>query len=68
MSTELESLAASPDYRNLLAQISDTYTQGRTRAVQAVNTHMTETYWQVGATHRRIRAGRKKTRRNMARR
>lgn len=48
MSTELESLAASPDYRNLLAQISDTYTQGRTRAVQAVNTHMTETYWQVG--------------------
>jgi predicted nuclease of restriction endonuclease-like (RecB) superfamily len=47
MSTELD-LAAPRIIANLLAQISDTYTQGRTRAVQAVNTHMTETYWQVG--------------------
>lgn len=48
MSTETGNPTATPDYQNLLAQISDTYTQGRTRAVQAVNTHMTETYWQVG--------------------
>lgn len=35
-------------YLDLLQQISDTYTQGRIRAVQAVNTHITQTYWQVG--------------------
>ncbi len=35
-------------YLDLLQQISDTYTQGRLRAVQAVNTHITQTYWQVG--------------------
>ena len=35
-------------YRNLLGQISNTYTQGRIRAVQAVNTQLVETYWQVG--------------------
>jgi hypothetical protein len=32
----------------LLQQISDTYTQGRQQAVQAVNVHITQTYWQVG--------------------
>lgn len=48
MSTETQNLTGTPDYRNLLEQISDTYAQGRTRAVQAVNTHITETYWQVG--------------------
>lgn len=48
MSTDIQKLAATPDYQNLLAQISDTCTQGRTRAVQAVNRHITETYWQVG--------------------
>ncbi len=48
MSTDIQNLAASPDYRNLLEQISDTYTQGRTRAMQAVNAHITETNWQVG--------------------
>lgn len=41
-------LIASHDYRHLLEQISDTYTQGRIRAVQAVNAQITETYWQVG--------------------
>jgi hypothetical protein len=35
-------------YLDLLGQISDTYTQGRIRAVQAVNSHITQTYWQVG--------------------
>jgi hypothetical protein len=32
-------------YLDLLRQISDTYTQGRMQAVQAVNTHITQTYW-----------------------
>ena len=41
-------LSADKGYLNLLQQISDTYTQGRTRAVQAVNSHITQTYWQVG--------------------
>ena len=36
------------EYQNLFKKISDTYTQGRLRAVQAVNTQVTETYWQVG--------------------
>ena len=35
-------------YRELLQQISHTYTEGRVRAVQAVNTHLVETYWRVG--------------------
>ncbi len=41
-------LIATPDYQDLLKQISDTYTQGRIQALQAVNVHITETYWQVG--------------------
>ena len=39
---------SSAGYRQLLQQISDTYTQGRVRAVQAVNAHLVETYWEVG--------------------
>jgi predicted nuclease of restriction endonuclease-like (RecB) superfamily len=35
-------------YADLLTQISDIYTHGRLQAVQAVNVHITETYWQVG--------------------
>ena len=41
-------LSTDAAYRHLLEQISDTYTQGRVQAVQAVNAHITETYWQVG--------------------
>ncbi len=41
-------LTDTPDYVLLLTQISDTYTQGRLQAVQAVNVHITQTYWQVG--------------------
>jgi len=36
------------DYNKLLEQIAETYTQGRVRAMQAVNLQLTETYWQVG--------------------
>lgn len=39
---------SDPDYLDLLQQIANTYTQGRIQAVQAVNTHITQTYWQVG--------------------
>lgn len=41
-------LSADAGYRHLLEQISETYTRGRVQAVQAVNAHITETYWQVG--------------------
>lgn len=48
MTSALEQLTASPDYLTLLEQISGTYTQGRVRAMQAVNDQLIETYWQVG--------------------
>lgn len=35
-------------YESLLSDISDTYNQGRQRAIQAVNTNMVETYWNIG--------------------
>jgi predicted nuclease of restriction endonuclease-like (RecB) superfamily len=41
-------LIATDDYQQLLKQISNTYTQGRIRAIQAVNVQITETYWQLG--------------------
>ena len=41
-------LTTDKGYLALLQNISDTYTQGRIRAVQAVNSHITQTYWQVG--------------------
>lgn len=41
-------LTPTDGYRQLLEQISGTYTQGRVRAVQAVNAQLIETYWQVG--------------------
>lgn len=41
-------LSTSDGYRDLIEQISQTYTQGRIQAVQAVNTQITQTYWQVG--------------------
>lgn len=41
-------LTATDSYLSLLERISDSYTRGRSRAVQAVNPHLIETYWQVG--------------------
>ncbi|WP_295607721.1 DUF1016 N-terminal domain-containing protein [uncultured Lamprocystis sp.] len=41
-------LTTADGYRDLLDQISQTYTQGRVRAMQAVNAQLVETYWQVG--------------------
>ena len=41
-------LTAVEGYQNLLEQISATYTQGRSGAMQAVNAQLIETYWQVG--------------------
>jgi predicted nuclease of restriction endonuclease-like (RecB) superfamily len=45
MNTEL---TASSDYQRLLGRISEVYTTGQVRANQAVNAHITETYWQIG--------------------
>lgn len=41
-------LSTPAGYRQLLEQISSTYTQGQLRAVQAVNLQLVQTYWQVG--------------------
>jgi len=35
-------------YQSLLGKISEVYTTGQMRATQAVNAHITETYWQIG--------------------
>lgn len=35
-------------YDRLLSQIGSALTQGRARAIQAVNVHLMETYWRVG--------------------
>ena len=35
-------------YQQLLEQISNVFTEGRTKAMQSVNVHLIETYWQVG--------------------
>lgn len=45
-----ESVLSSADYsyEELVDRISQTYVVGRQRAVRAVNTLITETYWQIG--------------------
>jgi predicted nuclease of restriction endonuclease-like (RecB) superfamily len=41
-------LITDDSYQSLLGKISVVYTTGKTRATQAVNTQITETYWQIG--------------------
>lgn len=41
-------LSTDPGYQDLLGRISQTYNEGRLRAYQSVNAHMTETYWNIG--------------------
>jgi predicted nuclease of restriction endonuclease-like (RecB) superfamily len=45
---ELKELSTRAEYQQLLGQIAHDYQQGQVRAVQAVNTQLIETYWQVG--------------------
>jgi predicted nuclease of restriction endonuclease-like (RecB) superfamily len=41
-------LTTDSEYQSLLGRISEVYTTGQMRAHQAVNVHITETYWQIG--------------------
>ena len=41
-------LSTANSYQELLDRITHTYTEGRLHAFQAVNSHMTETYWKIG--------------------
>ena len=41
-------LTADSAYQRLLGRISEVYVTGQTRAHQAVNVQITETYWQIG--------------------
>jgi predicted nuclease of restriction endonuclease-like (RecB) superfamily len=41
-------LTADSGYQGLLSRISEVYTTGQLRAHQAVNAHLTQTYWQIG--------------------
>lgn len=36
------------NYQSLVSQISNTYLEGQKKAVLAVNSHLVETYWQIG--------------------
>lgn len=36
------------NYDQLIRQITETYIQGQSKAVAAVNSAMVETYWQIG--------------------
>jgi predicted nuclease of restriction endonuclease-like (RecB) superfamily len=47
VSSSLE-LTHDSDYQQLLGRISEVFSTGQLRAHQAVNTHITETYWQIG--------------------
>jgi predicted nuclease of restriction endonuclease-like (RecB) superfamily len=46
--TASSELASGASYQELLEQISHAYAAGRNLALQAVNTRLLETYWQVG--------------------
>jgi predicted nuclease of restriction endonuclease-like (RecB) superfamily len=49
MSNEMDAMTnADSSYGKLLSRISEVYSTGQLRAHQAVNTVMTETYWQIG--------------------
>ena len=41
-------LTTDTGYQGLLGKISEVYATGQARAAQAVNVHITETYWQIG--------------------
>ncbi len=41
-------LITDDGYQSLLGKISEVYSSGQMRATQAVNVHITETYWQIG--------------------
>lgn len=41
-------LTTETGYQSLLGKISEVYATGQARAAQAVNVHITETYWQIG--------------------
>ena len=41
-------LTTDTSYQSLLRKISEDYATGQARAAQAVNVHITETYWRIG--------------------
>ena len=41
-------LTTDTGYQHLLGKISQIYTTGQSRSIQAVNAQMTESYWQIG--------------------
>ncbi len=43
-----DDLITNGGYQHLLGKISQVYATGQLRAAQAVNAHITETYWQIG--------------------
>jgi predicted nuclease of restriction endonuclease-like (RecB) superfamily len=44
----MKNLTNTDEYQKLLAKLSDVYTSGQTKTVQAINTNILETYWNIG--------------------
>jgi predicted nuclease of restriction endonuclease-like (RecB) superfamily len=44
----MEIINKQADYHHLIDQIAATYQKGQQKAIMAVNTHLVETYWEVG--------------------
>ena len=38
----------TPEYENLISQISNTYTKGVNNAYKAINTELLQTNWEIG--------------------
>ncbi len=43
-----ELVKSDKNYQNLVSRISETYREGRQKAVLAVNSHLVNTYWKIG--------------------
>ncbi len=44
----MKNITTNKEYQNLIGTISQTYENGRSRALSAVNTELVNTYWEIG--------------------
>lgn len=44
----MNNITTNKEYQNLIGTISQTYENGRSRAINAVNSELINTYWEIG--------------------